>query len=68
MYFVFTSFWAYKIYYVYGFMLLVVVMLWIVTACVAIVGVYFLLNAEDYRWYCHFYGMPSSLLQALGCV
>ncbi len=23
MYFIFTSFWAYKIYYVYGFMLLV---------------------------------------------
>lgn len=28
-YFIFTSFWAYKIYYVYGFMLLVIFNLWI---------------------------------------
>ncbi|KAL3100423.1 hypothetical protein niasHS_001726 [Heterodera schachtii] len=50
MYFIFTSFWAYKIYYVYGFMLLVALILIVVTACVSIVGTYFLLNAEDYRW------------------
>lgn len=49
-YFIFTSFWAYKIYYVYGFMLLVFVILMIVTVCVTIVCTYFLLNAEDYRW------------------
>ena len=51
MYFIFTSFWAYKIYYVYGFMLLVFIILAIVTVCVTIVCTYFLLNAEDYRWY-----------------
>lgn len=50
MYFIFTSFWAYKIYYVYGFMLLVFLILLIVTVCVTIVCTYFLLNAEDYRW------------------
>ncbi|CAL2042117.1 unnamed protein product [Caenorhabditis brenneri] len=50
MYFIFTSFWAYKIYYVYGFMLLVTIILSIVTVCVTIVFSYFLLNAEDYRW------------------
>ena len=50
MYFIFTSFWAYKIYYVYGFMLLVFIILCIVTVCVTIVSTYFLLNAEDYRW------------------
>ncbi|XP_011182989.1 transmembrane 9 superfamily member 3 [Zeugodacus cucurbitae] len=50
MYFIFTSFWAYKIYYVYGFMLLVFTILMIVTVCVTIVCTYFLLNAEDYRW------------------
>nr|CAB3267004.1 transmembrane 9 superfamily member 3-like [Phallusia mammillata] len=50
MYFIFTSFWAYKIYYVYGFTLLVLVILAIVTVCVTIVCTYFLLNAEDYRW------------------
>ncbi|XP_065160225.1 transmembrane 9 superfamily member 3 [Atheta coriaria] len=50
MYFIFTSFWAYKIYYVYGFMLLVYIILLIVVVCVTIVCAYFLLNAEDYRW------------------
>jgi len=50
MYFVFTSFWAYKIYYVYGFMFLVCSILAIVTICVNIVCIYFLLNSEDYRW------------------
>uniref|UniRef100_A0AC35U8I9 Transmembrane 9 superfamily member n=1 Tax=Rhabditophanes sp. KR3021 TaxID=114890 RepID=A0AC35U8I9_9BILA len=50
MYFIFTSFWAYKIYYVYGFMLLVLVILTIVTVCTTIVCTYCLLNAEDYRW------------------
>ncbi|ONK56234.1 uncharacterized protein A4U43_C10F5500 [Asparagus officinalis] len=50
MYFVFTSFWNYKVYYVYGFMLLVFVILIIVTICVTIVGTYFLLNAENYHW------------------
>jgi transmembrane 9 superfamily protein 3 len=46
MYFVFTSFWAYKIYFVYGFMLLVLVILTIVTICVTIVCSYLLLNSE----------------------
>jgi len=50
-YFIFTSFWAYKIYYVYGFMLLVFLILIVVTVCVTIVCTYFLLNAEDYRWF-----------------
>ncbi|KAL7002020.1 Transmembrane 9 superfamily member 1 [Sarracenia purpurea var. burkii] len=50
MYFVFTSFWNYKVYYVYGFMLLVFLILLIVTVCVTIVGTYFLLNAENYHW------------------
>ena len=50
MYFVFTSFWNYKFYYVYGFMLLVYLILAVVTVCVTIVVTYFLLNNEDYRW------------------
>merc|ERR1712159_825146 len=56
MYFVFTSFWNYKFYYVYGFMLLVYIILTIVTVCVTIVVTYFLLNNEDYR--CR--GRPSA--------
>ena len=51
VYFIFTSFWAYKIYYVYGFMFLVFIILITVTVCVTIVCTYFLLNAEDYRWH-----------------
>lgn len=34
----------------YGFMLLVFLILIIVTVCVTIVGTYFLLNAENYYW------------------
>jgi transmembrane 9 superfamily protein 3 len=51
MYFVFTAFWNYKYYYVYGFMLLVFIILAIVSTCITIVSTYFLLNAEDYRWH-----------------
>jgi len=39
-----------QVYYVYGFMLLVFIILMIVTGCVTIVGTYFLLNAENYHW------------------
>ncbi len=39
-----------QVYYVYGFMLLVFLILAIVTVCVTIVGTYFLLNAENYHW------------------
>jgi transmembrane 9 superfamily protein 3 len=38
MYFIFTSFWTTKIYYVYGFMLLIFVLLLIVTSCVSLVA------------------------------
>mmetsp|Transcript_4911 Transcript_4911/g.12364 ORF Transcript_4911/g.12364 Transcript_4911/m.12364 type:complete len:605 (+) Transcript_4911:199-2013(+) len=51
MYFLFTSMWNYKVYYVYGFMLLVFLILMIVTSCVSVVGTYFLLNAENYHWH-----------------
>lgn len=51
MYFIFASFWNYKFYYVYGFMLLVFLILCVVTLCVTIVSTYFLLNSENYRWH-----------------
>jgi len=51
MYFIFTSFWSYKFYYVYGFMLLVYVILVLVTVCTTIVAVYFVLSSENYQWY-----------------
>ena len=51
MYFMFTSFWNYKFYFVFGFMLLVYVILCIVSLCTTIVAVYFTLNAENYHWH-----------------
>jgi len=51
MYFIFTSFWSYKFYYVYGFMLLVYCILFMVTICTTIVAVYFVLNSENYHWH-----------------
>lgn len=50
IYFIFTSFWNYKFYYVYGFMLLVFGILAIVSVCVTIVSTYFLLNSENFHW------------------
>ena len=50
LFFVFTSFWNYKVYYVYGFLLLAVVIFVVVIACVSVVSTYLLLNAEDHRW------------------
>ena len=63
LYFVFTSFWNYKLYYVYGFMLLVAVILIIVTACVSVVSIYFLLNSEDHRWQWVSFGLGASTAQ-----
>jgi len=50
MYYIFNSFWNYKFYYVYGFMLVVFVLVTVVTACCTIVSTYLLLNCEDRRW------------------
>ncbi|KAI9343621.1 transmembrane 9 superfamily member 3 precursor [Obelidium mucronatum] len=50
MYYIFTSFWAYRSYYVFGFMLLVFCILIIVTCCVSVVTTYVLLNSENHRW------------------
>ncbi|CAA2995282.1 transmembrane 9 superfamily member 1 [Olea europaea subsp. europaea] len=41
---------CWQVYYVYGFMLLVFLILIIVTSCVTVVATYFLLNAENYHW------------------
>ncbi|OBS72307.1 hypothetical protein A6R68_13114, partial [Neotoma lepida] len=55
MYFIFTSFWAYKIYYVYGFMMLVLVILCIVTVCVTIVQWTSFLSAASTAIYVYMY-------------
>lgn len=51
IYYIFTSFWNYKFYYVYGFTLMSFILLAICVACVAIVSTYAVLNFEDYRWH-----------------
>lgn len=50
MYFMFTAFWSYKFYYVYGFLLLMFVILSLVTISTTIVAIYVTLNAENYHW------------------
>jgi hypothetical protein len=50
LYFTLTSLWGYKIAYLYGFILLVLLILLVVSLCVAVVGTYFLLNAENWQW------------------
>ena len=49
-----------QVYYVYGFMLLVFAIMVVVTACVAVVGTYFLLNAENYHWQWTSFSMAAS--------
>lgn len=52
-----------QVYYVYGFMLLVYLILLVVTVCVAVVGTYFLLNAENYHWqWTSFFSAASTAL------
>ncbi len=60
MYFIFTSFWSYKFYYVYGFLLLVYVILALVSICTTIVAIYFVLNAENHYWQWIAFGCAAS--------
>jgi len=51
MYFILSAVWSHnKVYYVYGFMLAVLLLLCLVLVCVSITCTYVLLNAEDHRW------------------
>jgi len=62
MYFLFSAFWSYnKVYYVYGFLLMIVTLLSLVLICISITCTYILLNSEDYRWTWHsFLGCAST--------
>jgi len=50
LYYVLTSLWNYKIYHVYGFLLGVNAIMFIVVSMTSIIVVYFCLNAENYLW------------------
>jgi hypothetical protein len=49
-----------RFYFVYGFMLLVYLILVVVSVCTTIVAVYFVLNAENYHWQASRIASPSS--------
>uniref|UniRef100_A0A7S2SH80 Transmembrane 9 superfamily member n=1 Tax=Eucampia antarctica TaxID=49252 RepID=A0A7S2SH80_9STRA len=50
LYYVLTSFWNYKVYSVYGFLLGVYIILVLVVSLSTTIVVYFTLNAENYNW------------------
>ena len=50
IFFIFSSVWSHRYYYVFHFLLLVMVILVVVTLSVTVIAVYFLLNSEDWRW------------------
>jgi transmembrane 9 superfamily protein 3 len=67
LYFLLTSFWNYKVYYVYGFMLAVYLILALVVSCVSVVSTYILLNSEDHRWQWHAFAAGASTALYIFC-
>lgn len=51
LYFILTSFWFNKIYYMFGFLFLCYTLMIITTAAVTVLMVYHLLCAENYNWH-----------------
>ncbi|KAJ2747932.1 Transmembrane 9 super member 2 [Coemansia sp. BCRC 34301] len=51
LYFIMNSIWFHKVYYVFGFLFLVFVILVVTTAEVTVLLTYFHLCSEDYRWH-----------------
>ena len=50
LYFIMTSLWTSKIYYMFGFLFICYGLMVLTSACTTVMLVYFLLCAEDYRW------------------
>ena len=50
-YFIFTSIWFHKVYYMFGFPLIIFLITVIVCAETSIICCYFMLCAEDYHWW-----------------
>ena len=50
LFFIMTSLWTNKIYYMFGFLFICYGLMIVTTGCTTILLVYFLLCAEDYRW------------------
>jgi transmembrane 9 superfamily protein 2/4 len=60
LYFIMSSLWQDQFYYVFGFLLLVFLLLVVTCAEIAVVLVYFQLCAEDYRWWWRSVFVPGS--------
>ena len=60
LYYVLTSLWNYKYYHVYGFLLGVFGILFVVVSMTSIIVVYFCLNAENYHWQWTAFGSGAS--------
>jgi len=50
LFFVYTSLFHYKFYYVYGFAEIIFLLLLLTTMSVNVIATYFLLNSEDHKW------------------
>eukprot|EP01092_Planopodium_desertum_P016778 TRINITY_DN9509_c0_g1_i1.p1 TRINITY_DN9509_c0_g1~~TRINITY_DN9509_c0_g1_i1.p1 ORF type:complete len:221 (-),score=9.63 TRINITY_DN9509_c0_g1_i1:46-708(-) len=51
LFFIFSSIWLHQFYYIFGFLLLVFIILVVTCAEISVVIVYFQLCNEDYRWW-----------------
>ena len=51
LYFIMSSLWTSRIYYMFGFLFICYALMIMTTACTTVLLVYFLLCAEDYRWH-----------------
>lgn len=50
LYFIMTSLWTSRIYYMFGFLFICYGLMVLTSACTTVLLVYFMLCAEDYRW------------------
>mmetsp|Transcript_11705 Transcript_11705/g.31517 ORF Transcript_11705/g.31517 Transcript_11705/m.31517 type:complete len:656 (-) Transcript_11705:1688-3655(-) len=60
MFFVITSIWQHKFYYLFGFIFLVFLILSVTSSEISIVMTYFHLCAEDYRWWWKSFMIPGA--------
>merc|ERR1712118_466553 len=59
LYFIMASIWLHRFYYLFGFLVLVIVILLVACAEIAISYTYFQLLCEDYRWWWRAFGGPA---------
>jgi len=61
LFFVYTSVFHYKFYYMYGFMEMIFLLLLLVTMAVNVIVTYFVLNNEDHQWHWTSFKIGSSV-------